>query len=84
MQAPMNRNHQSQKQIAVAIGRLETFLSYISDKIKSNTVKMQASFENMNDMATKHMETISESELSINEDQLNTFNEFMIAQERYD
>ena len=30
------------------------------------------------------METISESELSINEDQLNTFNEFMIAQEKHD
>ena len=51
-----------------AINRLESFLSYISDKIKSNTVKMQASFENMNETTAKPMETISESELSINED----------------
>ena len=67
-----------------AIDRLETFLSYIGDKIKSNTVKMQASFENMNETTGRPMETISESELSINEDQLNTFNEFMIAQEKHD
>ena len=67
-----------------AIDRLETFLSYISDKIKSNTVKMQVSFENMNETTGRPIETISESELSINEDQLNTFNEFMIAQEKHD
>ena len=51
-----------------AIDRLESFLSYISDKIKSNTVKMQASFDNMNETTGRPEETISESELSINED----------------
>ena len=51
-----------------AIDRLESFLSYISDKIKSNTVKMQASFDNMNETTGRPEEAISESELSINED----------------
>lgn len=66
-----------------AVNRLEAFLNYISDKIKSNTVKMQVSFQNANETpATPYVETISESDLSINEFQLNAFNEFMIAQEK--
>ena len=45
---------------------------------------MQASFDQVGEPATPNMETVSESDLSINEYQLNTFNEFMIAQEKHD
>ena len=45
LKAPMNKKQQTQKKILVAINRLEVFLNYISNKIKSNTVKMQFGFQ---------------------------------------
>ena len=44
LKAPMYKKQNTQKKLHLAINRLEVFLNYISNKIKSNTFKMQIGF----------------------------------------
>jgi len=74
-----------------SISRLEQFLSYLSDKIKSNTIKISkaadavpgaAQFAATQSVGGISQTTASRSDLSIDEVNLRRFKEYMLLSDR--
>ena len=65
-----------------SIHRLDSFLSYLSEKIKANTLKISAC--DKPDTASDHYSgtTASHSDLSIDDMNLNRFKEYMLNSDR--
>ena len=61
--------------ITESVQRLESFLSYLSDKIKSNTLKISKEEVESQDISQT---TASRSDLSIDEINLRRFKEYML------
>ena len=63
-----------------SIGRLESFLSYLSEKIKSNTLKISSANEPEVGQTEDKLSqtTASRSDLSIDEGDLNCFKEYLM------
>ena len=61
--------------ITESVQRLESFLSYLSDKIKSNTLKISQEEVESQDISQT---TASRSDLSIDEINLRRFKEYML------
>lgn len=66
------------KVVIQSITRLETFLSYLSNKIKSNTLKISAVNATNADAGVQSPTTASHSDLSIDECELNCFKDYLM------
>ena len=66
--------------VSQSIGRLESLLSYLSEKIKSNTLKISSANEPESGKTDdkQSQTTASRSDLSIDEGDLNCFKEYLM------
>lgn len=78
IQQPLQQSRLNPELIQQSIARLDSFLSYLSDKIKSNTLKISNADLVESGEQQLSQTTASRSDLSIDECNLDRFKEYML------